>query len=271
MNYKDKKVAVSGHDGFLGRELTNKLVELGANVYSIVGDIRDPETFKALDYTYDYVFHFAAPSSQVLFKRQPDYAIETTIKGFLNVAKKCREEGIKLIYPSTGVLSQGGTNEYSRCKQLCEDYHRGSGLDALAVRIFATYGEQEYRKRDFASVPYLFARDIVNGKSPVVFGDGSQVRDFVYITDVINAITILAEECNDPVIDIGSGESVSFNTIIDSINNLVTEPVKPTYVNKPANYVQETSANVNRLHDFYIPQTNLETGIRAIIDALNRK
>ncbi len=262
MDYRNKKVAITGVDGFLGNALGRKLSDLGADITILDGDIRDINTFN-INYSYSYLFHFAAPSSQVLFQKQPMYCVETTINGFINAAKVCRETGTKLIYPSTGLLSQNRFNEYAMCKKICEDIHKG-GVDALGLRIFATYGAGEKHKRDIASVPYLFARSILNGKSPEVFGDGEQRRDFIYIDDCANAIVKLAEEA-EGVIDVGSGNPISFNKIVGVINNVLGTDIKPKYIPKPDNYVNETCAHPNKMLEYYQPKVSFEQGMKEVI------
>ncbi len=268
MNYEKKKVALTGARGFIGKALKEQLEFEGATVVVLDGDIRDRRTFDVLDFSFDYLFHFAAPSSQVQFKRMPSYCIQTTLSGFMNAATAAKRHGIRLVYPSTGLLSMGEANEYARCKKICEDYAAGKNMDAIGIRIFATYGPGEAHKRDYASVPYLFARDMVNGKSPTIFGDGKQVRDFIYIDDVVTSILVLAEECPDAVVDVGSGEQVSFNRLVEIINKDQDDTIEPIYVEKPGGYVLETAANPSRLHDFYTPAINIEQGIGQMIDAI---
>lgn len=274
MNYKNKKVAITGiGNGFIADQLARRLSGLGAEVWDLEGDIRDPKTFDDINYTFDYLFHFAAPSSQIQFKKKPQYCVDVTINGFINAVNACREHGVKLIYPSTGLLSSGDTNEYARCKKLCEDIAIGSKLDALGVRIFASYGHSEGHKRDYASVPYLFIRDMVKGKRPIIYGDGNQKRDFIHITDVTESLAILAEECNEQIIDVGSGVSKSFNEIIEVTNEILfgadqAKWVRPVYVDKPGGYVDETHADIEKLNEYYKPEVSLYMGIKDIVEAL---
>lgn len=274
MNYRGKKIAITGATGFIGNALAKEFALMPdgpKHVEIITGDIRDRRTFDVLDHTYDYLFHFAAPSSQVQFKRQPAFSIKTTILGFMNAADIAKRHGIRFVYPSTGLLSSDQKpNEYALCKRMGELYVQGKGMDAIGLRIFATYGPGEGHKRDYASVPYLFARDIVDGKRPEIYGDGKQVRDFIYIGDVVNSILILAEECSDPIVDIGSGKQTSFLQIMDAIAAVSTigEIKGPKFIDRPTGYVQETAADPTRLHDFYTPQTSFEYGIELLVNHL---
>ncbi len=269
MSYRNVSVAITGTTGFLGSQIKKHLWDEGADVTPIEGDIRNPKTFEQVDRSCKYLFHFAAPSSQVLFKRQMHHCIETTTLGFLNVANVCMERGIKLIYPSTGLLSSPAEcwNEYARCKKVCEDIHLGSDLDALGLRIFATYGPKEGHKGNYASVPYLFTRDVLRGRAPVIFGDGNQVRDFVYIKDVVADIVTLADECDKKIVDIGSGESTSFNRLLDVINSVTGADIGPRYEPAPHGYVMETHADTlasRRIQP--APRTSLEDGIRDVVE-----
>lgn len=270
MDYTRKKVAITGSTGFIGSSLAKELKSAGAMVLELHGDVRSRKTFEQLDHTFDYLFHFGAPSSQVLFNRQPLLSGEVTIMGFLNALGECRRYGIKLIYPSTGLLSSDRENEYARCKKVCEDMAVGS--DALGIRIFGTYGPGESHKRDYASVPYLFAREIANGRSPVIFGDGKQSRDFIYIDDTVAGIMTLAEKCNEPTIDLGSGMPVTFEWLVETINHKYShERKEPVFIDKPQGYVNETEADLTKTRPLFMGTVGIEEGLKRTFASIKRE
>lgn len=262
------KIGITGHSGFIGSQLIKKFEERGDEVIVIQGDIRRLYSFEIIDFTFDYFYHFAAPSSQVQFLKNPEYCIETTLSGFINVAQVCNENNVKLIYPSTGILSHGQSNEYARCKAICEDYTKN--IDSIGLRIFASYGPYEGHKKNYASVPYLFIKDILNNRSPIVYGTGNQLRDFIYIEDAINAIIEVAENSEKKIVDIGTGNSVSFNEILDIIYKITNKKNNAIYIPKPNEYVDETHANIEEMFKYYNPQVSLYDGISNIIDFLTK-
>lgn len=298
MNYQGKRVALTGVTGFIGSQLFKRLNDEGAYVNVLTGDVRDASTFEEIDYQFDYIFHFADPSSEIMFKRQALYCAEVTIEGFLNAAKASKRSGAKLIYPSTGLLSMANNperkdlpalvstvhalagNHYARTKKICEDIHLGENLDAIGIRLFAAYGPQEAHKRDYASVPFLFARDMQQGRGPVIWGDGEQRRDLIYIDDAVEGILELADQASEPIIDLGSGDPVSFNQVIDALTGAFgtmsgANVPEPQYTNRPAAYVDETSADPTIMKKYFTPGFDLQRGIdhlvKGIIDAAHEK
>ena len=192
-----------------------------------------------------------------------------TINGFMNAAQKCREFGVKLIYPSTGILSFDRMNEYARCKKICEDIHLGENLNALGLRIFMGYGPGEGHKSHWASPAYLFAREMVAGRRPVIWGDGTQERDLIFIDDLAEAILTLADEATEQIIDIGTGKPESFKEMVLTLNMIIKgESLMPIYIDKPAGYVEKTAADPTTLHKYYKPKTDLRAGLLAIVNEL---
>lgn len=282
MDWTSKKVLVTGGAGFIGSNIARRLVELGATVtvlesfvhglreqipYGvrlIEGDTRDPKAYDQVG-PVDYVFHFGAPSSIVLFNQDLAGCVDNTISGFLRVLEYATKTGVKhVVYPSSGSIygtapsPQSETtvpepvNSYGKTKYACEwiaNAWEGSETKLTGLRIFAGFGPGEEFKGEFASVITLFADAIEQGKAPVIFGDGTQVRDFVHIDDVVASALAVVDQGYTGVLNVGTGEQRSFNDVVASINRVLGTDVKPEYVPKPPKYLEATGADISRMKE----------------------
>lgn len=305
--YKNKNCIVTGGAGFIGQNIVKGLIESKANVFVVdnfsygatrsnvpegaqtfEGDVRSKSSFSQLPaIKYDVLFHFAAPSSIILFKRNAHECAEVTTFGFLNALDFALKNKISLIYPSTGSLYSGANlpnseqaelktaevNSYANNKLALESLARmfRKEIKILGLRIFAGYGPSEKHKGEFASVLYSFCEKMYKGEPPEIWGDGTQERDFVYIDDVVSAILTLVQDCDEGVTNIGSGKSVSFNQVIAEINKVLSRKVDPVYIPKPNLYLERTLSDNSLLKKYYaIDPTPLATGISNIIKSFGK-
>lgn len=304
-HYKNKKIIITGGAGFIGQHLVKKLLEYGSSVFVIdrllfgakkgqidkrakiiVGDIRDSNIFEKLpNIKYHYFFHFAAPSSTVLFQKNIVECTDITIRGFLNAIYFSVKNNIRFVYPSTGSLYSGINpphhektflryeilNTYAKNKVLLEkiaDIYRVK-INALGLRILAGYGIGEKHKGEVASVIYSFCRDMKNGKPPIIWGDGFQRRDFIFIDDIINITLKLAYNCFHPIINVGTGNDISFNEIVALINKYLKKNIKPIYIKKPSLYLEKTLADTRLLKQYYKKAfTPISIGIKKTLNSL---
>ena len=164
-------------------------------------------------------------------------------------------------------------NFYGAAKMACEglassysDYVKSVGL-----RIFAGYGPGEEWKKDFASAIYLFIKDCMNDKSPIIFGDGKQTRDFIYIEDVVKSIIASAESDYCGILNVGTGKQTSFNDILSTINKVLGKNVKAQYIPKQQNYVENLMADTTLMKKILkIEPLSLEEGIVKFVNYLNK-
>ncbi|PKP58673.1 hypothetical protein CVT91_08120 [Candidatus Atribacteria bacterium HGW-Atribacteria-1] len=307
MQWNNKKVLITGGCGFIGPKLAMKLLEKNAditildnfsdinkiNMNKIIedckivkGNILDKKSLEKIDKNISYVFHFGAPSSIILFNKDPNLRVHETICGFLNIMGWVKEIGIdKLVYPSSGSvygnvpppqsenISPKPVNLYGICKLTTEHIAKNYSdyVPSVGLRIFAGYGPGEEHKGDYASVVTLFLESIIKGESPIIYGDGTQGRDFVYIDNVIDAIVASAEKnIKDEVINVGSGKRYSFNDIINIINHKLNKNIKPKYVNRPINYLENTLADITKMKKMLdIFPMDLEEGIEKYLEVKN--
>jgi UDP-glucose 4-epimerase len=142
-------------------------------------------------------------------------------------------------------------------------------VPSIGLRIFAGYGPGEETKGEIASVITLFAKAMMNDDRPSIYGSGEQKRDFIFIEDVLDATLKAADANYTGVVNVGSGESHSFNEIVDIINKFLGKKVKPLYVNKPKKYLERTLANRKKQDQILgLKPKALEAGINTLLNYL---
>jgi UDP-glucose 4-epimerase len=294
---------VTGGAGFIGSSISNMLLEYNANVVVldsfaqgprdnipdgceiVEADIRDEQSLSKLT-DIDYVFHFGAPSSIILFNKQPSMCVDVTVCGLLTLLEWARKTGVtKIIFPSSGSV-YGSTpppqsedavvhpmNLYGVAKFACENVARlySDVVPTVGLRIFAGYGPGEEHKGDFASPVTLFLNSMVKGENPVVYGDGTQSRDFVYIDDVVDSIIRAAENKFTGVVNIGSGRAHNFNEVIGLINEVLGKNIQPTYISKPTKYLERTLAETRRMRELLkVHPSDLKEGLQKYLQAIGQ-
>lgn len=244
---------------------------------TIIGDILDRAL---LDKIRDVscVFHLASPSSVILFNRDPITCTHITMCGLVNTLEWARDTGVeRLVYLSSGsVYGNVGShrpevarfrpiNLYGISKLACEDVIRKYSEDvpSVVLRVFAGYGPGEDHKDDFASVVTLFLSAMTRDKAPIVYGDGNQRRDFVYIDDVVEAtIRCVERNVTNKPMDVGSGKAYTFNQVVSLINSILGKSIKPSYVSKPKDYLESTLADTTALRELLdITPLDLKEGL----------
>jgi len=219
------KATITGINGFIGSALNKRLLSMGW------------ETFEVLRPDVNYVFLFGSPSSNNWFNHALSYSVRETIENFISVAEFCGEHKIKLIYPSSGTVYQGDT-AYAKTKKILEQLAEIYDIGALGLRIFAGYGPGEGHKKGYSSVVYEFTKEMKAGRRPVVWGDGTQTRDFVYIDDIIDQI--IENKDRAGFYDIGTQIGTSMLDLVRIINEKLATNIKPLFKKKPDNYIDDS-------------------------------
>jgi len=304
MNWSNKNVLITGGAGFIGKRLSAKLLNKNANVVvldnysysspskvvegieSINVDVSDSLNFKSSlsNFDLDFIFHFGAPSSIILFYSNPVKCFNETIMGLLNVFEYAQKNNIrKVVFPSSGSvygrapLPQSEdqipmpVNLYGVAK-LCSEHIAScfaENTNYIGLRIFAGYGPGEEHKMDYASPVTLFLKSILCNSPPVIYGDGTQNRDFIYIDDIIKAILRSCEVDYTGIINIGTGVSYTFNDVVTMINDLVGKNIKPAYVHRPKKYLERTCADITKMTDILcVKPLSVEEGLNQYLEEI---
>lgn len=203
----------------------------------------------------------------------------------------CSSLGIRMAYASSSAvygnsplpqkefLSDNPLNAYAKSKHLSDLQAKNliSEKNAMlfGLRYFNIYGPGELAKARGRSIVNLFLEPMLSGKRPVVYGDGKQRRDLVHISDVVSANMLALSRDEGCVVNVGSGKSVEYNSLIGTINRLLGTSLEPSYRSNPleGKYQFETMADLSEAASRlgYSPKIGIEEGVRAYIDFLRGK
>lgn len=221
--FEGKTVTVLGGHGFIGTALVAELKKRGATITST--PTKDSVA----------VLHFASYTHQP-FERNPAYHTHELISSFLHLLPFCADNNIPFIYPSSALVYEAPRPFYY-FKKMCELMPEIYNMKALGLRIFPVYGAGE-GERGHPTAIAQWVKQMTKGERPNVFGDGTQKRDFIYISDVVDNILDFIENGVTGIRDIGSGNPLAFNDIIKAINEELGTTLEPIYTPIPQGYAK---------------------------------
>lgn len=276
------KVLVTGGCGFIGSHIAEELYKRGFEVY-ILDDLSlgvaknvegmDVKFIKGtsgdvihLSERFDAILHNGIPSSSPMYKRDP-YLISKTLGDMISILEYSKKNESKIILASTSSIYNGNpvpwredmpilaTDYYSEtryyCERLCKLYSDLYEVRCIALRYFSVYGEREEHKGVYANVLTQMIWCGLKGEEFVVYGDGSQTRDLIYVKDVVkaNVKALEYEDSTFEVFNVGSGRAYSFNDMIDVLRKHGLG-VRTSYVKNPIkNYVHHTLADTKKAEE----------------------
>lgn len=295
------KVLMTGGAGFIGSHLADRLLDRGHEVYVIDNlttgtagnlsqnvqlhqvDVRSSElagVFTTIN--PDTVVHLAAQLDVRMSVRDPMQDADINILGTLNVLECARKVAVrKVIVASSGGCIYGPNSEppfdehapgppispYGISKRVLHDYldfYRDVyGLDSTVLALSNVYGPRQ-DSRGEAGVVAIFIEAMLNGASTVIFGDGAQTRDFVYVDDVVDAF-LLAMARGEGVYNIGTGTETSVSQLWQTCAEIIGYRGTPEYRATRAGELQRNALNANRARDDlrWSPQVTLRAGLIA--------
>ena len=299
------KFLITGGAGFLGAALANRLVRYGhmvrvlddltsgdpdrlaRNVLFTRGDVTDVPKLWTLLQGVDCVYHLAARVSvpeSILYPREYN---AVNVGGTVAVMEAIRDAGVKrVVLASSGAVYGAQTQQpvhedlpphpdspYAVSKLAAEHYVRTIGalwnIETVSLRIFNAYGPGEPLPAAHPPVVPQFLKQALSGGSLVLFGDGSQTRDFVYVEDVVDALeaAAIAHDIDREVINIGSGTETALEDLIDLIGQIIHNPIVPLR-NPSGGGVKRLWANIGKAQALlgYRPKVNLEDGLRLMLE-----
>lgn len=299
------KFLVTGGGGFIGSHITEALINEGndvtildnfttgkkENLVKIInkvelhhGNINDFELLRNLTRGKDGIFHQAALASvQESFSKPQEYHMVNVI-GTKNVLETAKEFGIKVVYASSSSVygnpvkipiqendPKNPINPYAQTKLDDEKMARkyaGDGVRVIGLRYFNVFGERQ--SQTYAGVIKKFLKRAKDGQAPIINGDGSQTRDFVYVGDVAQAnILAMKSNVNHEFFNVGTGTTISVLELADHIIDVFGLSMKPIHGPDLPGDVRITKADISlakRLLDWQ-PKVDIKEWLRDVITA----
>jgi len=305
-----KTALVTGGAGFIGGHLTELLVRSGwtvrvmdnlhsgriENLASVASevefsgeDIRDAEACRRACQGADVVFHLAALASVAGSVADPATSHAVNVGGTLNMLLAARDAGVRrfvfsssaAVYGTTESIPTGeeeplapqspyGTDKAAG-EMYCRNFFEIYGLETVILRYFNVFGPRQNVNGGYAAVIPAFITTATRGERPVVFGDGRQTRDFVYVENVAaaNLLAGTASAAAGGTFNIGSGCRSSLLSLIEVLSELTGRPLHPDFREERVGEVRHSVADIRRAAEVlgYVPRISLACGLERTLDA----
>lgn len=298
---------ITGIKGFIPSHFANHACSLGHEVVGIdnnlhpsknildkrvrvfYGDVRYYEDIDSYVKTTDKIFHFAA---QINVDKSIDYPQETmdiNLNGTMNILNACRRHQKTMVFSSTSEIYGTHTDSinensptyaqspYAVAKlaadKMCGNYHSLYGVRVFRVRGFNTFGPFQGDDQYGAVIP-KFVKLVMNGKPPIIFGDGKQLRDYIYIDDVVRAYEHIptVESLVGTPVNVGTGKTVSINEIAQWTIDAFKKKVKPIHILPRPGEVRKLQADIKLLKSTgYSPKVGFKEGLEKFIQWYTRQ
>jgi UDP-glucose 4-epimerase len=201
-----------------------------------IADVRDEHSMAFLVRGRDIIFNLAGQVSHIDSMEDPYTDLEINVRAQISILEACRKNNreVKIVYTSTRQLYGKPTylpvderhlarpSDANGINKLCGElyhilYNNVYGVRAVSLRLTNTYGPRQLLKHSRQGFIGWFIRQIVEGREIQVFGDGKQVRDFNYVDDVVDAMTIAAarDEANGQIFNLGGDEPIDLKSLVD--------------------------------------------------------
>ncbi|WP_169079662.1 NAD-dependent epimerase/dehydratase family protein [Microcella alkalica] len=295
-------VLVVGGNGFIGSHLVDALDEAGhavtafdrfssgaatfrsSRAVQLPGDFLSRSDLRTAVAGRDVVFHFLATTSPATAEADPTLDIRTNVTQSVELLSACADAGVgRVVFASTGGAIYGPqqrsgfaetdpalpVSPYGIGKLAIEHYLRyfrvKHGLHSTSLRISNPYGTRQHPNRKQGLIP-IALRQIARGESVTRYGDGSMVRDYIYVDDLVRMIVPLAEvDPQHEVYNLGSGRGHSVREVLETIAAVTGRDVPVREIPTPSTFVDRVVLDVSRFDaEFGIrAPTSLEQGIAA--------
>jgi nucleoside-diphosphate-sugar epimerase len=294
---------VTGGAGFIGSHLTEELSRRGhpvrvvdslitgksrnlehiTGVDFIEGDLAEMAVAERAVHGVDYVLHQAAIPSVPRSVTDPITSNRANVVASLNLLVAARDAGVKrLVYagsssaygntstlPTREDLAPSPLSPYALQKlvaeQYCQMFTRLYGFETVTIRYFNVFGPRQDPGSPYSGVISLFSTALLNGRQPIVYGDGEQTRDFTYVANVVDGVLRACEapQAVGETINVATGGRISLNELLRALNAIIGTNLQPIYEAARQGDVKDSQADITKAKQLlgYTPIVSFEEGL----------
>jgi UDP-glucose 4-epimerase len=301
----NKNILITGGLGFIGSHIADELIEDNQvtiidnlstgnlknlkcpehdNLKIVREDLRNTN-LDDLTSSIDYIFHLAAMASVPLSVEMPEECNDVNVNATVRLLKSAADNDVKKIVFSSSSAVYGEnrnmplketeplmpTSPYAASKASCELYLRSFydsyGLNYTALRYFNVFGPKQDKNSQYAAVIPNFISALLEGERAVIYGDGEQTRDFVYVGDIVRANITSAESDYNGVINVASGEKLTINRLYEIVKNTLGSDLEPEYLPERPGDIKHSLADNSNLEKIgiKIDSANFETHLEETV------
>lgn len=257
----------------------------------IKGDIRDFDLVEETIKDVDVVFHQAALASVTLSVQNPILTNDINVTGTLNLLKASSDLHVKrFIFASSAAIygntpspqkregmTPNPTSPYGVSKLAAENYvklfHKVYGLETVSLRYFNVYGPRQRFdiQSAYGGAITIFLNRLLRNMPPVIYGDGEQTRDFVYVEDVVeaNMLALISKNAAGEVFNVGTGTRISLNQVADVLKDRMNrKDLKNVYADPRPTDIRHGYADVSKANKIlgYSPKFSIKEGLTELVN-----
>lgn len=303
------RVLVTGGAGFIGSHLIDRLLGRNHKVTvldnlstgrienikervdeeSLVfvnGDIRDRDLVNKCMENQDALIHLAAITSVPFSVANPKETFDVNVTGTENLLRASVENKVRkvifasscAVYGEPDYLPTGEEHPWrpispyaaskADASRLCDEYRKSKGLDTTTFQLFNVYGPGQ-TNNGYGGVISQFTKQISSNQAPIIFGDGEQTRDFVYVEDAIDLlIKALDADLPGSMYNVGSGNATTVNDLLRTMSRVFGSQARnPMYMPSRTGDIRRSQADIRRVASElgFTPRVGLEDGLRRVV------
>ena len=250
-------------------------------------DVRDSAGVAEMTDGVEYVFHQAALPSVPQSIENPVTATETNCTGTATVLDEARKAGVDTVVVASSSALYGSSEELPKVEsmevqpespyalskyyteKLALQFSEFYDIDTVALRYFNVFGPRQDPKGEYAAVIPKFIELMVDGERPMIFGDGEQSRDFVFIDDVVQANILAAEgDATGVAVNVASGERITINELVARLNDALGTEIEPIHDDPRPGDVRHSVADLDVAREKlgYEPEVELREGLEQTVE-----